>query len=126
MQTSLILRAEEHRGCGIRAASYKVGPLTWIPEACVRLETDDGARRLWVHSFAHCFASENVTFANKIEADIWAFNAARAIIDKALPEFDPPTSPRVRLRASYLRRLVVSVGQRFSTLRRISKFARPY
>jgi len=126
METGLILRAKEHRGCDIRAASYKVGPRTWIPEACVCLETDDGARKLWVHSFAHCFASENVTFANKIEADNWAFNAARAIIDKALPEFDPPTSPRVRLRTSYLSKFVVGVRQRFLTLRKIGNFARPY
>jgi hypothetical protein len=96
-ETGLIFRTKEHRGCGIRAASYKVAPRTWIPEACVCLPKEAGAMKLWVRSFAHCFAAENVTFTHKIEADNWAFSAARAIIDKALPDFDPPASPRAPL-----------------------------
>jgi hypothetical protein len=124
METSLIFRAKEHRGCDIRAASYRVGPQTWIPEACVSLQTDDGARRLWVRSFAHCFMSENVTFSNKIEADNWAFNAAQAIIDKALPEFEPPTSPRLPLCTSYASRFFAIARQRFPSFRRIHKFRR--
>jgi len=79
---------KEHRGCNIRVASYEVRPQTWIPEACVSLETDLGSRKLWVRSFAHCFASEHVTFGNRTEADHWALSAAQAIIDKALPEFN--------------------------------------
>ena len=66
------------RGCGIQPASFKAGPKNWIPEACVSLQTDSGAKRLWVRSFVHCFASENVSFPNKIEADNWAMDAARA------------------------------------------------
>lgn len=124
IETGLMLRAKEHRGCDIRAASYRVGPQTWIPEACVSLQTDDGARRLWVRSFAHCFMSENVTFSNKIEADNWAFNAAQAIIDKALPEFDLPSSPRVPLHTNAFSKILVIarrpllVFRRFKSIRR--------
>jgi hypothetical protein len=124
IETGLIFRAKEHRGCGIRAASYRVGPQTWIPEACVSLQTDDGATRLWVRSFVHCFMSENVTFSNKIEADNWAFNAAEAIIDKALPEFEPPSSQREPLRASYVSRFFAVARRRFPSFRRIQKFRR--
>jgi len=83
----------EHRGCNIRLASYEVCPKTWIPEACVSLNTNLGSRKLWVRSFAHCFASENVTFTNRTEADHWAVSAAQAIIDKALPEFTTAAQP---------------------------------
>lgn len=76
----------DHRGCGIRAASYSVGPEAWLPEACVWLQTDTGLRRIWVHSFAHCFAAEKLTFANKVDADGWALVAAKIIIDRALEQ----------------------------------------
>jgi hypothetical protein len=122
IERCLSFRAKEHRGCGIRAASYRVGPQTWIPEACVLLQTGNGATRLWVRSFAHCFMSENVTFSNKIEADNWAFNAAQTIIDKALPEFEPPTSPRVPLRTSCVSRFFLIASRRFPSFRRIHKF----
>jgi hypothetical protein len=121
---SSIHRIKEHRGCGIQAASYNVGPRTWIPEACVSLRTDEGARKLWVRSFAHCFAAENVTFANKIEADNWAFNAARTIIDKALPQFDPPTSPRAPLYASVMNRFFKAARRPFFSFQRIRIFKR--
>jgi hypothetical protein len=124
IETGLMLRAKEHRGCDIRAASYRVGPQTWIPEACVSLRTDDGAMRLWVRSFAHCFRSENLTFSNKIEADNWALNAAQAIIDRALPDFDPPSSLRVPLRASYASRFFTLTRLRFPSFRDILKFRR--
>jgi hypothetical protein len=124
METGLIFRAKEHRGCGIRAASYRVGPQTWIPEACVSLQTGDGPTRLWVRSFAHCFMSENVTFSNKIEADNWAFNAAQTIIDKALPEFEPPTSRRVPLHTSCVSRFFAIASRHFSPFRCIHKFIR--
>jgi hypothetical protein len=119
MEASLIFHAKEHRGCGIRAASFSVGPQTWIPEACVSLQTDDGARRLWVRSFAHCFMSQDVTFPNKIEADNWAFNAATAIIDKALPEFDSPSSSRVPLHTSSLSKILILAFRPFLVFRRI-------
>lgn len=87
--------SKEHRGCNIRVASYEVQPQTWIPEACVSLETDLGSRKLWVRSFAHCFASEHVTFDNRTAADHWALSAAQAIIDKALPEFSSAARPEI-------------------------------
>jgi hypothetical protein len=97
----------QHRGCGIRAASYPVGPQSWLPEACVWLETETGLRRLWVRSFAHCFDAEKLTFSNKFDADSWALNAAQAIIDRALEQFtsaiaaataEPALSPNSRWR----------------------------
>ena len=124
METGLIIRAKEHRGCGIRAASYRVGPQTWIPEACVSLQTDNGARRLWVRSFAHCFMSEKVTFPNKIEADNWAFTAARAIIDKAVPEFDQPRSLLLPRRSRSMSSFFAVARRQFSSFRRIRKFRR--
>jgi hypothetical protein len=79
----LISQTLEYRGCGIRAASYELRAQSWLPEACVWLHTDDGHRKLWVHSFAHCFAAEELTFQNKVEADHWALEAAKSIIDRA-------------------------------------------
>lgn len=96
-EANAFLAAKEHRGCNIRVASYEVGPQTWIPEACVSLNADLGSRKLWVRSFAHCFASENVTFNNRTEADHWALSAAKVIIDKALPEISAATLPTVEL-----------------------------
>lgn len=93
-----------HRGCGIRTASYPVGQ-SWLPEACVWLETEAGLRKLWVRSFAHCFDAEKLTFPNKLDADSWALGAARAIIDRAMEQFasaialataEPAPSPRTK------------------------------
>lgn len=119
--TGLILRSKEHRGCDIRAASFKVGPRSWVPEACVLMPIDGGAMKLWVRSFAHCFAAENVTFSNKIEADNWAFSAARAIIDKALPDFDPPASPRAPLFAGRRQRAFKAMLQPLFSSRFLQK-----
>jgi hypothetical protein len=83
---SLISHTLEHRGCGIRAASYEVCPRAWLPEACVWLRTETGQRRLWVQSFVHCFTAEQLTFPDRLAADSWAFVAAKLIIDRALPE----------------------------------------
>ena len=49
--------------------------------------------RLWIHSFAHCFDAERLTFSNQSEADHWALSAARAIVDRALdkPELPMPS-----------------------------------
>lgn len=105
-ELGVYLRSKEHRGCGIRPASFKAGPKNWIPEACVWLQTESGAKRLWVRSFVHCFASENVSFPNKLEADNWAMDAARAIIDKALPDFEPIGSPRTPLYSPKLSRFL--------------------
>ena len=89
----IILHSIKHRGCGIRAASYPVGPQAWLPEACVWLQTEKGAHRLWVHSFAHCFDAEKLTFSNKIDADSWALGAARTIIDRALEQLSSAVIP---------------------------------
>ena len=83
---NLISHTLEHRGCGIRAASYEVCPKSWLPEACVWLRTDAGNRKLWVQSFVHCFTAEQLTFPNRLDADSWAFIAAKSIIDRALPQ----------------------------------------
>ena len=83
---ALVTESMKHRGCGVRPASYEVAPQVWLPEACVCLQTDTGIRRLWIHSFAHCFDAEKLTFSNKLEADDWALGAARAIVDRALDE----------------------------------------
>ena len=40
MQSEELRHSVNHRGCGIRAASYAVGPASWLPEACVWLETE--------------------------------------------------------------------------------------
>ena len=98
----VLLHSIKHRGCGIRAASYSVGHQSWLPEACVSLKTETGLRRLWVHSFAHCFDAEKLTFPNKLDADSWALGAARTIIDRAFEQLtsavassapEPPKSP---------------------------------
>jgi hypothetical protein len=89
-----ILDSMKHRGCGIRAASYEVAPQAWLPEACVWLQTETGLRRLWMHSFAHCFDAEKLTFSNKFEADEWALVAARAIVDRALDKAEFIATPR--------------------------------
>jgi len=96
-EANAVFGTKEHRGCNIRVASYEANPQTWIPEACVSLNADLGSRKLWVRSFAHCFANENVTFNNRTEADHWAFSAAKVIIDKALPEISAATLPSVEL-----------------------------
>ena len=97
----------KHRGCGVRPASYEVAAQVWLPEACVWLQTDSGIRRLWIHSFAHCFDAEKLTFSNKFEADDWALGAARAIVDRAL---DEAVSARTICRAEKTR-LSVSLRQ---------------
>jgi len=85
---SLVSNTLEHRGCGIRAASYEVAPTRWLPEACLWVQLETGARKLWVRSFAHCFDADQLTFANKLEADNWALVAAKSIIDRAVEDRD--------------------------------------
>ena len=87
-ETGAIFRTKEHKGCGIRAASYQIKPGKWVPEACFSVYTESGWLQLWIQSFAHCFSMPDLTCSNKIEADNWAFRMARTVIDKTLPEFD--------------------------------------
>jgi hypothetical protein len=82
-----MLNTKEYRGCGIQAASYRSGASDWVPQACFWLHTNQGSRRLWIGSFAHCFGRSDLTFSRKIDADIWAFRVARELIDRTLPEF---------------------------------------
>ena len=102
---SLISNTLEHRGCGIRAASYEVEPTRWLPEACMWMRMETGARKIWVHSFAHCFAAEQLTFGNKLDADNWALVAAKSIIDRAFEQLDSSRQTRTGPRANYLSRL---------------------
>ncbi len=104
-----ILYMKQYRGCGIRALSYKTGANEWVPQACFWLHTDSGLRRLWIASFAHCFARPDPTFTKKIEADSYAFRLARELIDRALPEFtDSPAKPPVREK-NYITRVIQMV-----------------
>ena len=91
----LILDCMKHRGCGIRAASYEIAPQTWSPEACLWLPTENGLRRMWIHSFAHCLGAEQLTFDSKLKADQWALVAARAIVDRALDDAEEKNTPNV-------------------------------
>jgi len=102
---SLISNTLEHRGCGIRAASYEVEPTRWLPEACVWVHMETGARKIWVHSFAHCFTADQLTFGNKLDADNWALVAAKSIIDRAVEQLDSPRQKQTGPRANYLSRL---------------------
>ena len=49
-----IIRTQEYKGCGIHAASYKVGT-DWVPEACFWVRTKNGWTRMWINSFARFF-----------------------------------------------------------------------
>ena len=113
----------EHRGCGIKAASYEITPQSWLPEACVWLHTDAGHRKIWVHSFAHCFAAEELTFPNRLDADSWALVAARSIIDRAFEEVNLPAegyaSPGVR-KFSRVWKIARSSVANFACLNRFS------
>lgn len=101
---SIIDNTLEHRGCGIRAASYEVAPTRWLPEACVWFQMESGARKFWVHSFAHCFAAEQLTFHNKLDADNWALEAARSIIDRAYETLESSSQMPMAPQANYLSR----------------------
>ncbi len=91
------LNSQEYRGCGIRAVSYRAGADKWVPEACFWFRTRSGVRRLWIASFAHCFARPDLTFTHKMDADSWAFQLARELIDRTLPEFiDSTARPAVK------------------------------
>lgn len=111
----------EHRGCGIRAASYQVSPQAWLPEACVWLRTDAGHRKMWVHSFAHCFAADQLTFPNRLDADGWALVAAKSIIDRALEEPQLPGLSYSGRRAPRLSRVLGLARYSMFNLRRFHR-----
>jgi len=107
-QDGSILRTQEYKGCGIRAASYKVGPQDWVPEACLWMRTQTGSMRMWINSFAHCFETRELTFANETDADDCAFRLARRLIDKSLPDLNSntPLSRSRGTRTAYLSRIL--------------------
>jgi hypothetical protein len=119
---SLISHTLEHRGCGIRAASYEITPQSWLPEACVWLHTDVGHRKMWVHSFAHCFAAEELTFPSRLDADSWALGAARSIIDRAFEELNLPAVGYVPHRVRTFARVWKIARSSLSNLARLNRF----
>ena len=119
---SLISHTLEHRGCGIRAASYEITPQSWLPEACVWLHTDVGHRKMWVHSFAHCFAAEELTFPSRLDADSWALGAARSIIDRAFEELNLPAVGYVPHRVRNFARVWKIACSSLSNLARLNRF----
>jgi hypothetical protein len=110
----VILRTEEYKGCGIRAASYKVGPRDWVPEACFWVHTQRGWTRMWINSFAHFFEFQNLTFPNETDADACAFRLARRLIDKTLPDLNLSISRSTATRAAYLSRILQIARQSLS------------
>ena len=119
---NLISHTLEHRGCGIRAASYLVCQQSWLPEACVWLRTDSGHRKLWVQSFSHCFAADQLTFPNQLDADRWALDAAKSIIDRAFEELNLPVVECTPRQARYLSRVWGIARSSVSTFGRLNRF----
>jgi hypothetical protein len=124
--TDIISHTLEHRGCGIRAASYEIRPQSWLPEACVWLQTEAGNRKIWVHSFAHCFAAEDVTFPNRLDADSWALGAAKVIIDRALEMPKLPGLSHSEHRAPRLSRVLRLARYSMSKMRRFHNYRSPH
>jgi hypothetical protein len=108
-----IMRTQEYKGCGIHAASYKVGP-DWVPEACFWVRTKKGWTRMWVNSFAHFFEIPELTFSSETEADACAFRLARALIDKTLPDLNSPRWRSRGTRSAYLSKILQIARQSFS------------
>lgn len=108
-----IMRAQEYKGCGIHAASYKVGA-DWVPEACFWVRTKTGWTRMWINSFAHFFEVPELTFSSETEADACAFRLARRLIDKTLPDLNSPISRIGGTRAAYLSKILQIARQSLS------------
>jgi hypothetical protein len=115
-KTDGILNTKEYRGCGIRALSYKTAANDWAPQACFWLHTHHGWRRLWIASFAHCFARPDLTFARKIDADAWACRLARELIDRTLPEFTDSTEKTEVEQKHYIRNVLKIVRRPLSAI----------
>jgi hypothetical protein len=120
---NLISHTLEHRGCGIKAASYEITPQSWLPEACVWLYTDAGHRKIWVHSFAHCFAAEELTFPNRLDADSWALVAARSIIDRAFEGLNLPAVGHTPQRVRKFSRVWKIARSSVTNLARLNRFS---
>jgi hypothetical protein len=114
-EAGFIRGTKQYKGCGIRAASYKAGPQSWVPEASFWLNTENGVRRLWVNSFAQCLALQHRTFPNKLEADLCAYRLAQMLIDKTLPEFERPSSVGVPSPPNYFAKMLNIARRPFSS-----------
>jgi hypothetical protein len=110
-----VLRTQEYKGCGIRAASYKIGPEDWVPEACFWVRSKNGWTRMWVNSFAHFFEVYDLTFTSENDADTCAFNIARRLIDKTQHDLNSPISLNTRRRAASILKLLQFARQSFSS-----------
>ncbi|HEY6366965.1 MAG TPA: hypothetical protein VI585_19465 [Candidatus Binatia bacterium] len=110
-----VLRTQEYKGCGIRAASYKVGPEDWVPEACFWVHSKNGWTRMWVNSFAHFFEVYDLTFANETDADTCAFTLARRLIDKTQHDLNSPISLNTRRRAASILKMLQIARQSLSS-----------
>lgn len=108
-----IMRTQEYKGCGIHAASYKVGT-DWVPEACFWVRTKNGWTRMWINSFARVFEIPELTFSSESEADACAFRLARRLIDRTLPDLNSPLSRAGGTRAAYLSRILQIARQSLS------------
>lgn len=118
----LTFPTREYRGCGIRVASYKKGPESWVPEACFWLHTEGGWRRLWIGSFAHCFSAPGLSFSNKIEADHCAIRAAQTLIDKTLSDFAAITRPINSRPGNRILKLLTGACRSFASLKSFKEF----
>ena len=108
-----IIRTQEYKGCGIHAASYKVGT-DWVPEACFWVRTKNGWTRMWINSFARFFEIPELTFSSETEADACAFRLARRLIDKTLPDLNSSRSFSRGTRSAYLSRILQIARQSLS------------
>jgi hypothetical protein len=108
-----IMRTQEYKGCGIHAASYKVGT-DWVPEACFWVRTKNGWTRMWINSFAHFFEIPELTFSSETEADACAFLLARRLIDKTLPDLTSSIPLSRGTRSAYLSRILQIARQSLS------------
>jgi hypothetical protein len=115
-----IMRTQEYKGCGIHAASYKVGT-DWVPEACFWVRTKNGWTRMWINSFARFFEIPELTFSSETEADACAFRLARRLIDKTLPDLSSSRSFSRGTRSAYLSRILQIARQSLSAYRRDRK-----
>ena len=85
----LISHTLEHRGCGIRAASYEVRPQSWLPEHA------SGSKPIGDTERSGCIALPIVCrrrahFSQPVRCRRWAMFAAKSVIDRAIEEVNVP------------------------------------
>ncbi len=108
----------EYSGCGLRTASFEVEAGRWQPQASLLVQTDNGPRKIWLSSFAHCFGAENLTFPSRVDADLWALDAAKAIVDRASEKLEVNRNGQPAQDAGYFSRMLSLTRQSFLGLRR--------